>query len=65
MIQNVVNYDILSNVRYADMFFYDARDRQVYSAFSDIVVQILYKGEDHSEEVEEDPEALDLKMFGE
>ena len=47
MIQNVANYDILSNEVYADKFFYDALDRQTDSTISDIVVQMLYKGEDH------------------
>lgn len=36
------------------MFFYDALDRQVNSTTSDIVVQMLYKGEDHGEENDED-----------
>ena len=51
------------------MFFYDARDRQVTkdgkanSTISDIVVKVLYKGEDHSEAVEDDQEGFDLQMF--
>jgi len=45
------------------MFFYDALDRQVNSTTSDIVVQMLYKGEDHGEENNEDQDGFDLLVF--
>lgn len=59
-----MNYDILSNTKYADMFFYDALDRQVNSTLSDIVVQMLYKGEDHGIENKEKEDGFDMQFFG-
>ena len=49
MISNLCNYDILSNDRYADAFFYtkmECRAQQFQFESSDIVAKILYLGEE-------------------
>lgn len=45
-LMNIPNYDILSNYRYCDQFFYMQMDRRVENESSDFVTQVLYLGED-------------------
>ena len=45
-LMNIPNYDILSNYRYCDLFFYMQMDRRVENESSDFVTQVLYLGED-------------------
>lgn len=45
-ISNVINYDILTNPEYADMFFYSYMGRRVENASSDAICNILYKGDE-------------------
>ena len=56
LIKNVVNYDILSNPRYADMFYYNHIDERANSIHisSDIVAQMVYAGEDTTVELKTD-----------
>ena len=44
-----INYDILSNQRYVDAFFYMYMDRRVENKYSDFVAKILYLGEQQLE----------------
>lgn len=46
---NTPNYDILSNLRYSDWFFYTQMDRRDEDLMSDMIAQIVYLGEDHFE----------------
>ena len=46
VIQNTCNYDILSNHKYADLFYYDPLDRRKEHESSDMVTKLLYLGED-------------------
>lgn len=45
-LMNIYNYDILSNYRYCDEFFYMQMDKRVEHESSDFVAKVLYLGED-------------------
>lgn len=45
VLSNTVNYDILANQTYSDMFFYQVMERRVENQSSDMVAKMLYMGE--------------------
>lgn len=52
VIFDAINYDILSNLRYADQFFYTQLDKRGDNdfEFSDYVARVIYLGEDRCTE---------------
>ena len=60
-----MNYDILSNPRYADMFYYDPLDCRIDQNHiaPNIVARMLYVGEDRTGETEACHHTCDEEML--
>ena len=62
VIENTMNYDILSNPRYLDMFHYNHLDGRSEHGSSDMVAKLLYIGEDRVSANEERRKSINSEL---